>query len=53
MRRINTDLEDFDEQMHELLSSIQSILERDMVKLKGQERIEVDTLNVEMSIPSK
>jgi hypothetical protein len=38
-------LEDFDEQINELLSSIQNTLDRDMGKLKGQERIEVPAID--------
>ncbi|KAJ3318788.1 hypothetical protein HDV06_007039 [Boothiomyces sp. JEL0866] len=37
---MSADLEDFDDQMNELLKSIQTILEKDVPKLKGQERVE-------------
>ncbi|KAI8894473.1 hypothetical protein BC833DRAFT_623931 [Globomyces pollinis-pini] len=37
---MSSDLEEFDEQMVELLKSVQQVLEKDMPKLKGQERIE-------------
>ena len=38
---MEVDLEDFNEQINELLTSIRSVLDKDIPKLKGQERIEV------------
>jgi hypothetical protein len=35
------DLEDFTEQIDELLNSIRNVLDKDIPRLKGQERIEV------------
>jgi hypothetical protein len=37
----NVDLEDFDEQINELLTSIRNVLDKDIPRLKGQERVEV------------
>lgn len=38
---MSSDLEDFSEQINELLESIRQVIERDVPKLKGQERVEV------------
>lgn len=38
------DLEDFEDQIKELLDSVQKVLEKDMPKLQGQERVEVHKL---------
>jgi hypothetical protein len=38
---LRRDLEEFEEQITELLNSIQQALEKEMPKLKGQERSEV------------
>ena len=50
---LSIDLEDFEEQITELLDSVEKTLTAELTRLRGTERIEVTSLafTIEMSIP--